>query len=136
MKLVDYAQSRDNNFNLIRIIAALSVLVSHSFVLATGNPNAVPLRASIGMTLGTFAVDAFFIVSGFLVTASLVNRQNIIDFVWARVLRIYPALLVMVLLTVFALGPYFTSEALSAYLVDHKTYQYLTKCSTLISGVT
>ena len=36
MKVADLAQGKDNNFNLIRIIAAYAVLVQHAFPLALG----------------------------------------------------------------------------------------------------
>lgn len=36
MQLSNYSQGRDNNFNPIRIVAALAVLVTHSFALAIG----------------------------------------------------------------------------------------------------
>jgi peptidoglycan/LPS O-acetylase OafA/YrhL len=136
MKLSDYTHGRDNNFNIIRMGAAFAVLVTHSFVLVTGKGDAEPFRESLGMTMGTIAVDVFFVTSGFLVTASLLTRQSVIEFVWARVLRIFPALLAMLLLTVFGLGAFFTSLPLLSYLADSKTYYYLFKCATLITGVT
>lgn len=135
MRLSDFSQDRNNNFNLIRIVAALAVLVSHSFPLAIGHNGADPLKEIIGMTMGNIAVDVFFITSGFLVTSSLLNRQSIIGFVWARVLRIFPALLAMLLLTIFVLGVYFTSWSILNYLSSGSTYIYLAKCSTLITGV-
>ena len=135
MKLSSYTQTRDNNFNLIRIVAAFAVLITHSFALAIGTGGAEPLRESLGMTLGAIAVDVFFITSGFLVTASLFARQSAIEFIWARFLRIYPALLVMLLLTVFGLGIFFTTMPVASYLADTKIYIYLLKCSTLIAGV-
>jgi len=131
MKLSSFTQGRNNNFNLIRIVAALAVLVTHSFTVAGV---AEPFGESLGMTIGSIAVDVFFITSGFLVTASLLTRQSITEFVWARVLRIYPALLVLVLLTVFVLGVYFTSLPLSSYFTSSRTYTYLLKCSTLVSA--
>lgn len=135
MKLSSYSQGRDNNFNLIRIIAALAVLITHSFAVAIGSGDAEPFRGSLGMTMGSIAVDVFFITSGFLVTSSLLNRQSTIEFVWARVLRIFPALLAMLLLTVFALGVFFTSLPISAYLSLPMTYIYLAKGATLFMGV-
>ncbi len=129
------AQGRDNNFNLIRIFAALAVMVTHSFAIVTGTGQAEPLRNAYGMTLGTIAVDVFFITSGFLITASLLNRKNIIEFVWARVLRIYPALWVMLLLTVLVLGPCMTSIPAHAYFTSPKVYHYLEKCATLVTGI-
>ena len=135
MKLSDVSKGRDNNFNLIRIAAALAVLVSHSFVLAMGGRAVRPLSTSLGMEIGDIAVDVFFITSGFLVTGSLLTRQRTIEFAWARALRIYPALLLVVLVTVFVLGPLFTSLPLSAYLSDSTTYSYWAKCSTLFGGI-
>lgn len=64
------------------------------------------------------------------------TRQNLIEFIWARVLRIYPALIAMLVLTVFGLGCFFTTLPLSSYLTDTKTYTYLLKGATLITGVT
>jgi peptidoglycan/LPS O-acetylase OafA/YrhL len=133
--LSNYTQGRDNNFNLLRIVAALAVLMTHSFALAIGTGAAEPFRESLGMTMGTIAVDVFFVTSGFLVTGSLLTRLNAREFLWARFLRVFPALLVMLLLTVFGLGPFLTSWPLSSYLTDAGTYGYLLKCATLVSGV-
>ncbi|MHB8622289.1 MAG: acyltransferase family protein [Sulfuricaulis sp.] len=135
MKLSHFTQGRNNNFNLIRIVAAFAVMITHSFALAIGTGEAEPFRESLGMTIGSIAVDVFFIASGFLVTASLLTRQSAIEFIWARTLRIFPALLVMLLLTVFGLGVFFTTRPLFSYLTDSSTYIYLAKCATLITGV-
>lgn len=135
MKLSYFTQGRDNNFNLIRFIASLSVLITHSFALALGTPGAEPFRKSLGMTIGEISVDVFFITSGFLVTASLLYRKNTIEFIWARFLRIFPALLVMLLLTVLVVGPVFTTLPLSNYLTHKDTFRYFAKCLTLFFGV-
>ncbi|MFZ2999207.1 MAG: acyltransferase [Undibacterium umbellatum] len=132
MRLSECIGSRDNNLNLLRIVAALAVLIGHSFALLA-QPE--PWGALTGMTPGSVAVDVFFIVSGMLVTGSLVNKQSVIDYVCARVLRIFPALICMLLLTVFVLGPYFTSLPLTEYLSAAGTWQYLLKCASLLSGV-
>lgn len=118
----------------MRMAAALGVLVSHSYSLAMGHGVLEPLQGILGKTLGEIAVDLFFIISGFLVTGSLYHRKNAIDFIWARVLRVYPALLVMLLLTVFVLGPCITSLPVGEYLASWQVYKYFAKCSTLIAG--
>jgi peptidoglycan/LPS O-acetylase OafA/YrhL len=135
MKLSNFTQGRDNNFNLIRIVAAFAVLISHSFALAVGTSDAEPFRDRLGMTTGSIAVDVFFITSGFLVTASLLGRKSVIEFIWARVLRIFPALLIMLLLTVFVLGVFFTSLPKLLYLTNYETYHYLVKNMILITGI-
>ena len=58
------------------------------------------------------------------------------EFLWARALRIYPALVVMVLLTVFGLGLFFTNLPLASYFSKLETYRYLLKNTTLVTGVT
>ena len=117
------------------MVAALAVLFTHSFALSTGSGDAQPLRTTLGLTWGDIAVDVFFITSGFLVTASLLTRNSAIDFVWARVLRIYPALWLMLGLTVFGLGVFFTAYPLDRYFSDRITWHYLLKNAVLITGV-
>lgn len=84
--------------------------------------------------MGSFAVDIFFIASGFLVTGSLLKRQSLIEFCWARLLRIYPALLVALLLTVLVLGPLFTTLPLHQYFASKVVYIYLVKNLLLVAG--
>src|SRR6476659_467052 len=107
MNLGEAANGRDNNFNLIRLVSALSVLIVHSFALATGKLEAIPLYESLGVHPGDFAVDVFFVTSGFLVSASLDRRKSSAEFIAARLLRIYPGLLVMLGITVLIIGPVF-----------------------------
>ena len=134
-RLSDLSQGKENNLNLIRMIAASSVLITHSFALVTGTGASEPLRQSLGLTMGTISVHVFFIISGLLVTASLVNKENLIDFFWARSLRIFPALFLMILFVVFFLGPFFTTIDFIDYMKSKETYIYIAKCSTLIFGV-
>lgn len=135
MQLSKCAQGRENNFNLIRLIAAVAVLYSHSFALVTGSDKVEPLRQSLGMTLGAIAVDVFFVTSGFLVTASLLTKQNARDFIWSRLLRIYPALIVMVILAVFLVGMSFTTLPAADFLSSHQTKKFVLKNTTLLFGV-
>lgn len=135
MRLSDFSQGRDNNFNLVRIVAAYAVLFTHSFALTAGSSDAEPFLKTLGMTTGTVSVDVFFATSGFLVTASLLTRNSAVEFVWARVLRIFPALLAMLVVTVFGLGLYFTRLSWSAYLTDPVTYRYFFRCLSLLGGV-
>jgi len=135
MKITEYVDGRDNNFNLLRILAALAVLISHSFVLALGPEGEEPLRAELGTSLGSIGVDIFFVASGFLVTRSLLTRQDALEFFWSRVLRIYPALVMMTFLTVFVLGPLMTALTLSEYFSKPTTFLYFLKNASLLHGV-
>jgi peptidoglycan/LPS O-acetylase OafA/YrhL len=135
MRLADVAHGKDNNFKLLRLIAAFAVLITHSFAIATGERQSEPLRTWLGMTIGDFAVDAFFVTSGFLVTASLARRQSAAEFLAARVLRVYPALLVMLALTVFVVGPMVTRVPVSEYLSSRHTFAYFLINATMIFDV-
>lgn len=133
--LSDLSSDRDNNFNLIRFVAALMVLISHGFALAVGSPDVEPLRDTLGMSLGEIAVDVFFISSGFLITASLTNRSSFLSFALARVLRIFPALIVAMLLTVFVLGPLYTDYSFFNYLGESQVYIFLVRNIFLLVGI-
>ncbi len=94
-----------------------------------------PFKISLGLTLGTIAVDIFFITSGFLIASSFFERNNIIAFVWARILRIYPALIMAIIFCVFIVGLFFTTNMTSEYLYNIQTYKYFFKNTTLFFGV-
>ena len=82
---------RHNNFDALRLLGALLVLVSHQFAIE-GNPE--PRIA--GYTLGTIGVAIFFGISGYLVTGSWQSDPNPYRFAAKRMLRIWPALVVVV----------------------------------------
>ncbi len=117
------------------MLAAFAVLVSHSYFLTTGRVEAEPLFELTGMTLGTFAVHCFFVMSGFLVTDSLLRRQSVPNYLWARTLRVFPALIVMLLITVFGLGPIVSSTSVGDYFSATQTWRYLLDNLTLVFGV-
>ena len=135
MKLSEFTEGRDNNFKLLRILAAFGVLVDHSFALAIGSASARPFMVNARMDISLLALDVFFFTSGFLVTSSLMNRKHLVEFVFARVLRIYPALLVMQLLTVFGLGLFLTTLPWPSYLFNYQTMKFWIKDSILIDGL-
>lgn len=91
---------RDNSLNLIRVGLALMVIVSHSWPL--GGFGDDPRLG--GMTLGEWAVAGFFAMSGWLITGSRL-RVKLLPFVKQRFFRIYPGLLVSLLVVAFALAP-------------------------------
>ena len=129
--LATCAEGHDNNFNLIRFIAASVVLFSHSFAL-TGNELREPLRRLYHFNMGDVAVLVFFSISGFLVCRSLLRYGDVVGFVLARMLRILPGLLVANLFAVFAIGASYTQLSLSAYLHNVQTYEYLWRNTKLL----
>jgi len=134
MSLSKYTDSRDNNFNLIRFIAASLVLYTHSYVLTTGLEETQPLKSSLGITWGNIAVDVFFITSGFLVTRSIFVNKNLLYFIVSRILRIYPALIVSTIFCILV-GLFFTKHTSLSYISAKEVYSYLLHNVTLFFGV-
>lgn len=122
-----------NNFNLVRMIAAASVLFGHSWLVTGGETVVEPLYGPTPFAIGQHAVNIFFAVSGLLVAASL-DRQSIGGFVRARMLRIYPALIVCLMLITFVMGPLVTSLNAADYFTDGGTYGYFAKTLLVLAG--
>ena len=127
--------SRDNNFDLLRVLAALCVLVSHSFAIVTGDPDTEPLNDFLGVSLGSLSVDFFFVSSGFLVCASYMHRRSPLSFVKARALRIFPGLIVMLVLTLIFVGSVISRQPILSFFTDIQTWTYLAKNTFLFFGV-
>lgn len=125
--MLERAAARGNNFDAIRFLAAAAVLVSHSFPIACRTNGAQPLTAfTHGQTnLGSIAVLVFFVISGYLITQSFDRDPAPLRFIKARVLRIFPGLLVALVLTAAVLGAAVTSLPLAQYLTQPDTAQYV-----------
>ena len=129
--LRDVAIGRNNNFNLLRMIAATAVVISHAFPISLGMQAVEPLEPTLHFSLGTLSVFTFFAISGFFISQSFDRRRSLIDFAAARVLRIYPGLLVTLLITALIIGPMFTTMPLISYFTDRDTALYVTRNLTL-----
>ncbi len=102
--LAEGLSGRHNALGLIRLLLASAVIVSHAFPLSGRSEDPV-FRWSLGQeNLGGYAVIGFFAISGYLITKSG-TRNDILQYMWARVLRIFPAFLVVIGLSSFVVGP-------------------------------
>src|SRR3954466_1141888 len=127
---------RDNNFDTMRLVAALCVVISHSFPLSYGAAAAQPLfLLSHGQTdLGTLSVYVFFVLSGFLITGSF-ERQPPHQFVLARGLRLLPGLAVVLFILTFFVGPILTTIPVEEYFRSGRTYYFFAKNLSLTGYV-
>lgn len=124
---------RGPGFDQLRIAAATVVLLHHSRGVEYANLRVDPLFHYSGgyIHFGFLAVAVFFAISGFLVTPGLLRSKNLIDFASHRILRIFPALIVVVLVSMALLGPALTSVSLAAYFSDPNLYRYAKNLITL-----
>jgi peptidoglycan/LPS O-acetylase OafA/YrhL len=81
------------------------------------------------LTFAAIGLGGFFTISGYLVFKSLLNAPNIVQYLFNRVLRIYPALLVMLIVTIF-LGQFIYNNTIP-YWQNKTVYTYVSQNLTL-----
>jgi peptidoglycan/LPS O-acetylase OafA/YrhL len=120
-------------FDLLRLLAASVVLLYHSRGVEAGDIQADPLFKFSGgfIQSGLLAVLVFFAISGFLVTPGLIRSRDAVVYLVHRAVRIFPALFVVVLVTMLALGPALTVRPLASYFADPDVYRYAKNAITL-----
>jgi len=114
-------EGRSNNFNLLRFVAACMVIYGHMYSLM--GVAAIP-------NIGTAAVHnvgvcILFLISGFLIYESWQRDPNILRYAVRRVLRLWPALIVLCLLTALVMGPLVTNLPARQYFADSGTWKYI-----------
>ena len=128
-KLSQVSAGRENNFDFLRFFLASCVIYAHSYnLLYDGTWFAYdPLThlTSGQEAYGLGAVEGFFLISGFLITQSWQRSKSGLDYAKKRVLRIVPALVGVLLVTVFVIGPIATNLRLASYFHNPHTYAYL-----------
>lgn len=97
---------RQNNFNLLRLLLALLVLLSHAAELQDGDRHRELLTQLFHtLSFGELAVDGFFLLSGYLIVQSWDHAPVPVVFLRKRVLRLYPGFVVASLVCVFVVAP-------------------------------
>lgn len=104
------------DIQVLRAVAVISVVVHHLF------PELFPH--------GGKGVDLFFVISGYVITLSLLNKKGdfwsrLLDFAYRRVARLAPAATVTALITLLILH---------LFWVDPEPTMYWTGVSSLLSG--
>lgn len=91
---------RRNSLSVLRLSLAGLVALVHAQAIGWGDQ---PVFGEV--QVGDLAVDAFFVISGFLVTRSAVRLPTLRRFVWHRALRILPGFWVCLLVVGFLAAP-------------------------------
>ena len=120
------------SFDQIRLAAATVVLLYHSRGVSVSDIRVDPLFLYSGgyVQFGLLAVLVFFSISGFLVTPGLVRSGKIIEYMVNRALRVFPALIVVVIGSMLMLGPALTTFSLASYFSDPRLYLYAKNITT------
>ena len=132
VKLETVIKRSNNNFDLIRLLAALMVVFGHSFQLFRNDGYSEPVSHYFpDLNCGGLAVDIFFFLSGLFITASFVNSPSSRAFIIMRLFRIWPALIVCTIVTVFLVGPVVSKLTVFQYFNSKITWSYLFRNITL-----
>lgn len=123
---------RRNNFNLLRFVAASLVVLSHAFELPTGFRSHDVAFALTGQPFSWYAVNLFFVVSGYLIVVSWERRSSVLAFLVARVMRLVPGLLVMLIITVVVLGAAFSTYSFGQFITASQTWRYAAGCLSIV----
>jgi len=120
---LDRARGRPSGFDYMRLVLSIGVVCIHSGLTAYGTD--VHMWTSFTRPFVRIILPMFFALSGYLVAGSLLRSTSLVPFVAFRVLRIYPALSVEVLLSAFIIGPLLTAAPLAHYFHDPQFREYL-----------
>lgn len=127
MRTIDSVLDGKNNFDAMRLLAALGVIWSHAYPATQGSSKNEFLYVLSGgqATFGELCVAVFFVISGFLITRSFLRSRTIVGYFANRVLRIVPGLVAVTLMVCLVLGPIVTVASSRDYWSDYLTVRYL-----------
>jgi len=97
------------------------VIVGHSFTL-TG---VAPAPRVLGIPIHSLGLYTFFAISGYLIAQSWHRNPNLATYLASRCLRIFPALIAVVLVTVICVGPAVSVLGAGQYYQGAAVYEYL-----------
>ncbi len=129
-----------NNFDVLRLISATLVIFAHGFILY-GYDTSVRTSDSwlatqlwsfwhfLQINAGNLGVEVFFVISGFLISKSIISNPAQWIYWQKRLLRIMPGLAVCVLLSALLMGPAFSKLPLATYFSEPNTWVYLVSIS-------
>lgn len=117
--------NKNNNFDFLRFLFALLVVVSHSYPLSRSKESSQWIyQITNGQIVwAQIGLSGFFIVSGYFIFQSLQRSKNLIDYFKKRFLRLFPALLVVLVLSII-LAP-LVYEGAVPYWGNKEVYTYL-----------
>ncbi len=114
-----------NNFDFLRLIFALFVIITHSYHLLVLPQQDFLSNITKGqLSFSHLGVCGFFTISGYLIFKSLIRSKNATQFLKKRILRLFPGLSVVLVFSII-LGAFVTRLSFASYFTSLRTYLYL-----------
>jgi peptidoglycan/LPS O-acetylase OafA/YrhL len=100
-------------------------MVTHSSILSgSAEKDIFSVITGNQSLLSDLGVSGFFVISGFLIYQSMERSKTFGGFFWKRFLRIYPALIVVLAITVL-FGFFVYNGDMASYLSNKSVYKYV-----------
>lgn len=113
-----------NNFDFLRLVFSVFVVITHSHILSgAGEGDFLYSITNSQTNFSYIGVRGFFIISGFLIFQSLLRSKGVIEFYWKRMLRLFPALFVVLVLTILILPVVY--ESVMPYIRNKEVWTYV-----------
>ncbi len=116
--------NRPTGFDYLRVLLAIIIVCCHSVLMSYGREYADAFFAGPAGIIIRLVLPMFFALSGFLVAGSLERCKSLVSFFGLRMIRIFPALMVEVVLSALLLGVSFTSYDFYTYIHDRAFRAY------------
>lgn len=104
ISLSEALNGTNNSLGLIRLVLAALVIFDHAFPLGGWGHDPFWNITNGQASLGSIAVAGFFAISGYLITKSGMSG-DVVQFMWRRTLRIFPAYWLVLLVTALIVAP-------------------------------
>ncbi len=114
------ADSRKNNFDILRLLAAFMVLSGHMSYLSGTAPCTL-----FNKGIQAIGVAIFFLLGGYLITKSWLGDPNPVRYAVKRFFRIWPPLAAFTLIAAFLIGPMLTTLPAKTYFLHPQTWNFL-----------
>lgn len=117
---------KSTNLHMMRFLAAVLVIVSHSFAITQGTTERewFNLLTNNQLSMGGFAVAIFFLCGGYLTARSIERSGNFWNYLFLRLGRIVPALMLVTVCCVL-IGSFLSDLGMKAYYTNSGTWRYL-----------
>ena len=92
---------RTNNFDFLRFLFAIAVIITHSYALSgVGEDQEWLYRiTNKQLSFSGLGLSGFFVISGFFIFRSFERSKSFGNYLWKRFLRVFPALFIVLLLS-------------------------------------
>lgn len=124
-RLSDIYNAKSNSFTLMSVILSLLIIYFHCYVLFYGpmSPQAdIFSHIFRGENTGSIVVATFCVISGFMITSSIQRSKNIKEYLKKRVKKIFPAYILVLIISALVIAPIVSSISLKSYYLNPSLY--------------